>query len=114
MKSHKEQIVSNKKHQKKSRARRPVGGKKYKTDIESSDEFISDEEDKRQNGDEFDQEMSDEEKQFEDQRHKENKNVNCVQIKKQHFAKMKYMLDIGFNLLIFGVGSKYDITNLFI
>ena len=27
---------------------------------------------------------------------------------------MKYMLDIGFNLLIYGVGSKRDITNLFV
>ena len=27
---------------------------------------------------------------------------------------MKYMLDCGFNLLIFGVGSKVDILNYFV
>ena len=29
------------------------------------------------------------------------------------FQKMKFMLDCGFNLLVFGIGSKYDILNLF-
>lgn len=49
-----------------------------------------------------------------DLRHQIKKNENCKELKKENFAKMKYMLDIGFNLLIYGVGSKRDITNLFI
>jgi len=32
---------------------------------------------------------------------------------KDLFNKMKYMLDCGFNLLVHGVGSKYDMLNLF-
>lgn len=37
-----------------------------------------------------------------------------MEIKQQPlFQKMRFMLDCGFNLLVFGVGSKYDILNLF-
>ena len=47
-------------------------------------------------------------------RYDNEKSQNCILLKKENFAKMKYMLDIGFNLLIYGVGSKRDITNLFV
>lgn len=30
------------------------------------------------------------------------------------FNKMKFMLDCGFNLLVYGVGSKLDLINLFV
>jgi hypothetical protein len=29
------------------------------------------------------------------------------------FDKMKYMLDCGFNLMVYGVGSRYKLLNLF-
>jgi hypothetical protein len=33
---------------------------------------------------------------------------------KSNFVKMKYMMDCGFNLLVYGVGSKLDLLNLFV
>lgn len=106
--SHKEQINSNKKHLKaksRSRSRTKLGGKKlYKTDIES---------DEPESLEDMDMEMEDGEK-ADEVRYGNEKNFNCILLKRENFAKMKYMLDIGFNLLIYGVGSKHDITNLFV
>jgi hypothetical protein len=39
--------------------------------------------------------------------------IECILKEKALFNKMKYMLDCGFNLLVYGVGSKYDMLNLF-
>lgn len=47
-------------------------------------------------------------------KHNDLKNKNIVNLVKNNFEKMKYMLDCGFNLLIYGVGSKIDIINLFV
>ena len=47
-------------------------------------------------------------------KHKDQKNLNIINIVKQNFEKMKFMLDCDFNLLIYGVGSKIDILNLFV
>lgn len=41
------------------------------------------------------------------------KNAVAKAFIKERFPKMKYMLDCGFNLLVYGVGSKVDILNLF-
>ena len=35
-------------------------------------------------------------------------------MRSQLYQKMKYMLDCGFNLLVYGVGSKVDILNYFV
>ena len=32
----------------------------------------------------------------------------------KYFDKMKYMLDCGFNLLVYGVGSRYALLNKFV
>ena len=41
------------------------------------------------------------------------KKKNLERLVKNNFNKMKFRLDCGFNLLIYGVGSKYDFINLF-
>lgn len=47
-------------------------------------------------------------------KHKDEKNQNIINLVKHNFEKMKFMLDCDFNLLIYGVGSKIDILNLFV
>lgn len=42
------------------------------------------------------------------------KNLNIKYIFKEQFPKLKYMLDCGFNLMIYGMGSKFDLMNLFV
>jgi len=48
-------------------------------------------------------------------KHKNKKEARIERIIKDKtlFNKMKYMLDCGFNLLVYGVGSKFDMLNLF-
>lgn len=47
-----------------------------------------------------------------DKHRKEKEELND-KIKDKFFVKMKYFLDCGFNLLIFGIGSKWNIINTF-
>ena len=44
----------------------------------------------------------------------EEKNINLENLMKKNFIKMKYMMDCGFNLLVYGVGSKLDLMNMFV
>ena len=46
-------------------------------------------------------------------KHKSLKNRHVEAVMRQTFDKMKYMLDCGFNLLVYGVGSRYKLLNLF-
>ena len=41
------------------------------------------------------------------------KSRHVQRLTKQFYGKMKFVLDCGFNLLLFGVGSKIDFINLF-
>lgn len=47
-------------------------------------------------------------------REKNNHIGNLLSKKNGLFNKMKFMLDCGFNLLVYGVGSKLDLMNLFV
>lgn len=46
-------------------------------------------------------------------KHKEHKNQYIEDQMATKFEKMKYMMDCGFNLLVYGVGSRYQVLNLF-
>lgn len=48
------------------------------------------------------------------QKHELEKEGLVNRVKQDHFGQMKYYLDCGFNLLIFGVGSKRGIVNNFV
>lgn len=50
---------------------------------------------------------------FEIVKHSEEKNFFNQSQFRIKFEKMKYMLDCGFNLLVYGCGSKADVLNLF-
>lgn len=41
------------------------------------------------------------------------KNYHMKNLIQQNYSKIKYMLDCGFNILVYGVGSKIDFLNLF-
>ena len=41
------------------------------------------------------------------------KKKNLEKLTKTNFSKMKFLLDCGFNLLMYGIGSKIDFINLF-
>jgi hypothetical protein len=56
-------------------------------------------------------------KETEDERHKKHaieKEENRILLRKQNFPLMRYYLNCGFNLLIYGIGSKRDFINLFV
>lgn len=75
--------------------------KAYKTDIESGEEDVD-----------MDAELSNDGLSA-NTKHTEHKNAfnrNSIRIK---FEKMRYMLDCGFNLMVYGYGSKADILHLF-
>jgi hypothetical protein len=46
-------------------------------------------------------------------KHKPLKNLQIENVMRQTFSKMKYMMDCGFNLMVYGVGSRYKLLNLF-
>ena len=47
-------------------------------------------------------------------KHRGEKNNQIQGLMDKYFDKMKYMLDCGFNLLVFGVGSRYALLNCFV
>lgn len=51
---------------------------------------------------------------FKDTKHQTEKEILFEEIKNNHFGQMKYFLDCGFNLLVFGSGSKRSLMNVFV
>lgn len=41
------------------------------------------------------------------------KNKNIELLIKTKYGEMKYMLDCGFNILLYGIGTKFEFLNLF-
>ena len=84
------------------------GGKAYLTEIEDCDASMND----------YDPDREDDNVDLKDSKIAYIKNIdlkkkNLERLVKNNFNKMKFRLDCGFNLLIYGVGSKYDFINLF-
>ena len=97
-----------------------LGRKGYQTELDSYDS----QNEQMESYDEHDVVKSGDKKDKDDThiKHKPHKNEwigthfntkkGCDQ--KSTFDKMKYMLDCGFNLMVYGVGSRYKLLNLFI